>query len=268
MLLTTLFLSGFFFKALAEDDDSVGAFFGAKPTDFIKSRSYIGVLGTSSTIDQWGDFNGTTGVIYGPVSFSGPPAGETNPEIDLIPSITRTYGWGVLLGQREGPWAMEISFWRSDHTASFSSGGATLTTPSSLSAINFDFKRYLFTQLPTQPFVSLGFSFPWLWVRQFSYIYDPTLTTILSTNDETISGIGFNLGVGLEIYVDNNFSLVGGAYQRWTGFNQINGAEKIGSGGIYFDGDPSNTTPSGSNNVGALEGDGLNLYVGTTFGFE
>ncbi len=257
MLLTSIFLSGFFFKAFAESDDNVGEFFGAQPNDFIKSRSYIGVLGTSADIDQWGDFNGTN-------SFTSASSGvSTYPEVDFIPAITRSYGWGALVGQREGPWALEVSFWRNDTTASYYSGGATITDSASLQAINFDIKRYFFTQLPTQPFVSMGFSLPWLWVRNFSYLVDentvpPTLVGLPS--DETISGIGFNLGAGLEIYLDNNFSVLGGAYQRWGSFNQINGAAKIPFNNMYFDNNPSD--------VGALEGNGLNLYVGMTFGYE
>lgn len=270
MLFTSIFLSGFCFKAFAESDDSVGEFFGAKTNDFVKSRSYVGFMGTSSTIDQWGDFNGTNSLqssSAATVNSSGTTI-TPNPEVDFIPSITRKYGWGVLLGQREGPWAVEVSFWRNDTTGSYFSGGATVTTPASLQAINFDLKRYLFTELPTQPFISMGFSLPWLWVHNFSYILDyqqpPNPTTgqynVISVNDETISGIGFNLGAGLEIYLDNNFSLIGGAYQRWTTFNQISGAEKIPFDNMYFDNNP--------NDVGSLEGDGLNLYVGTTFGFE
>jgi hypothetical protein len=273
IFLTSIFLSGFCFKAFAESDDSVGEFFGAKPTDFIKSRSYIGFLGTSSDIDQWGDFNGTNSLqSSSAATVSGGVTITPNPEVDFVPAITRKYGWGALVGQREGPWAVEVSFWRTDTTGSYSylSGGATIiaTTPASLQAINVDFKRYLFTELPTQPFISIGLSFPWLWVRNFSEILDyqqpPNPTTgqynVISVNDETISGIGFNLGAGLEIYLDNNFSLIGGAYQRWTSFNQISGAAKIPFDSMYFDNNPSD--------VGSLEGDGLNLYVGTTFGFE
>jgi len=251
MLFTSLILNGFVSKVWS--DDEVDSVTGAKSSDFIKTRLYIGGVGISSTIDQWGDFNGTNGFVHS----SGV---STNAELDLIPSITRQFGWGALAGYREGPWAAEISFWRSDHTASYISGGVTSTTPASLQAINIDFKRYLFTQLPTQPFISVGLSFPWLWVRNFSYILDPSQTTILQTNDETISGLGFNLGAGLEIYLDNDFSLIGGAYQRWTGFNQINGAIKIGENNLYWDGNPSDT--------GSIEGDGLNFYVGATFGIE
>ncbi len=259
MLFTSIFLSGFIFKAFAGgDEDYVGDFFGAKPSDFIKSRSYIGFVGTSSTIDQWGDFNGTNG--FTSINTSG--SSTTDSEVDFIPAITRNYGWGALVGHREGPWAAEVSFWRNDTNGSYYSGGVTTTNPASLQAINIDFKRYFLTQLPTQPFVSLGVSFPWLWVRNFSYLVNENTSppTLVSVNDETISGIGLNLGAGLEIYLDNNFSIIGGAYQRWGSFDQISGAAKVPFDSLTFDGNTSN--------VGALEGDGLNLYVGATLGYE
>ena len=251
--------------------DSLADDLGAQPSDFIKSRTYIGGVGTSTTLDQWGDFNGTASVSIGPVSInSGGVTGISNQELDLIPSIARNFGFGILVGQREGPWAVEVSYWRSDHTGTYiSSAAVTFTAPSRLEAINLDFKRYLFTQLPTQPFVSLGLSFPWLFVRQGSQILDyqnpPNISTgqrnVVGVSDEIISGFGFNAGIGLEVYVDNNFSVLGGAYERFAGFNQVNGAEKFSSSSL----------PSGSadpSQVGSLEGNGLNIYVGTTFGFQ
>jgi hypothetical protein len=243
-----------------EDEDSMIA--GTHKTDFIKERTYIGILGISSDIDQFGDFNGTNSMVFqGSTTVNNGVTVTQNPEIDLIPSITRQFGWGVMVGHREGPWAAEVSFVRSDHTASFIfAGPITQTTPASLQAVNIDLKRYFFTEIPTQPFINIGVSFPWLWVRNFSYITDPTGTIILQQNDETISGIGFNLGAGLELYLDNNFSILGGLYQRWAEYDQINGASKIPLNQMYFDGNPSN--------IGALSGNGLTLYVGTTFGFE
>jgi hypothetical protein len=79
-------------------------------------------------------------------------------------------------------------------------------------------------------------------------------------DDETLSGIGFNVGAGLEIYLGNGFSLIGGAYETWTSFDQINGASKIATNSVYFNNIPAD--------VGSLAGNGLNLYVGTTFGVE
>jgi hypothetical protein len=236
--------------AFAQDDQFTA--------DFIKSRSYVGVMGISSTVDQWGDFNGTTGSIRGPVTVGSDLETETN----FAPAIQRNEGFGVYLGHREGPWAAEVSFWRSDHTGTYyegtASGTVTVTTPASLQAIDINFKRYFFTTLPTQPFINLGMSFPWLWVRQGSVVNDISQQAAWG-NDETFSGIGFDLGAGLEIYLDNGFSLVGGFFQRWSGFNQVNGGFKL-SESVYFDGNPKDT--------GSFEGDGLTFYVGTSFGIQ
>jgi hypothetical protein len=243
-----ILLTGMAQWAWADDEEvNIG---GAKQSDFIKERSYIGAIGTSADIDQWGDFNGTN--VFTALLNSGAVT-----EQDIIPSITRQFGWGVLLGHREGPWAAEVSFWRSDHTATFTNASPTITTPASFAAINIDFKHYFFTQFPTQPFINIGVSFPWLWVRQGSFLNSASSSGV---NDETISGIGLNLGVGVELYLDNDFSLLGGLYQRWTEFDQINGAAKIPLNQMYFDGN--------STDIGSLAGNGLNIYVGGTFGVE
>jgi hypothetical protein len=219
-------------------------------------------MGTSSTIDQWGDFNGTLATYYEPSTVSS--GSTTLVEQNILPSIDRNFGFGVIAGHREGPWALEVSFWRSDHTASFIfSGPTTFTTPASLQSVDINFKRYFFTQLPTQPYVSLGIAFPWLWVRQGSSLYTSTggvpVGSAILVNDETFTGIGFDLGAGLEIYLDNGFSIFGGAYQRWTGFNETNGAYKTSEDQLTIGGSMVN---------GSLEGDGLNLYVGTSVGFQ
>lgn len=262
--------------------DSFEDWFGAAPNDYIKTRSYIGVVGISTFIDQGGDFNGLNSVQFGPVTYSTSPVTQfTNPEVDLVPAINRNFGFGILMGERVGPWAGEISYWRSTHTATYTGGGVLFTTPATMESLNFDLKRYFLTQLPTQPFFSLGISFPWITIVNGSDVLNyqsapnPDGTyNVVNINNETISGIGFEMGVGLEIYLGNGFSLVGSAEQRWTGFNQVNGAEKVGVGEIYYDGDPNETLPAqgsattGPNNIGNFEGDGLNFYVGTTVGFE
>lgn len=276
---TALAFLALFFLALltplAHADDmgmnDFAEWFGATPNDYVKARSYIGVVGISADINNGGDFNGLTTVEYGPVTYQTTPVTLwTNPELDQVPSINRNFGFGILLGQRLGPWAFELSFWQSTHTATYTGGGFTVTNPATLQSFDFNVKRYIFTQLPTQPFFSVGVSLPWLSVADGSEILNAQNGeyNVIAVNSETLSGIGLQLGVGLEIYLSNNFSLVGGAYQRWTEFNQINGAEKVSSSGVYFDGDSSPTLPSGASNVGSLEGDGINFYVGTTIGFE
>lgn len=264
LFLMVLVLAVGWVKAVwAQDDDLEQENEGTKQSDFIKERSYVGILGTSADIDQWGDFNGTQDFgFYNPgvTVVSGGTTTVAPTEIDLVPSITRQFGWGVLVGHRQGPWAAEVSFWRSDHTGSYIFPGPVTTTfPSSLQAINIDFKRYFFTAFPTQPFINIGLSFPWLYVQNASYVWNSG-TSSYSSNNETISGIGFELGAGIELYLDQNFSILGGLYERWSEFDQINGASKIPLNELSFDGNTSDK--------GALAGNGLQLYVGTTFGVE
>jgi len=242
--------------------DSLADDLGANPNDIVKTRTYIGGMGISSTVDQWGDFNGYNWMQNTPSSSTTVTA---YPEVDLIPTISRQFGWAAFVGQREGPWAAEFSYWRTNHTATWidtsPSTPVTYTNPSTLQSINIDFKRYFLTQLPSQPFVSFGISFPWLWVHDFSTSYtDSTRSTLVQNGDETISGVGLNLGAGLEIYIDNNFSIVGGVVERWVSFDQINGVEKTPLNNMYFDNNPSD--------VGSLEGNGFNFYAGMTLGIQ
>ena len=249
LALGLILMTGLVSAAWAQDDEDAGK------RDLIKNRTYIGFLGTSATIDQWGDFQG----LLTFTSISSDPA--SNVEKDIVPTINRNFGFGVLVGHREGPWAAEVSFMRSDHTATFTGGSAvTITEPASLCSINFDFKRYFLTTLPVQPFINMGLSLPWLWIRQGSSLYDSTVTTLLMVNDETISGIGFNLGGGIEIYLNQDISLLGGAYQRFTSFDQISGAAKIPFDSLQLN---NNAT-----DIGSIEGDGLHFYAGATFGFQ
>lgn len=256
LVMVAAFLGGFSSASWADDDSA----------DYIKSRTYIGILGNSATLDQWGDFNGTHSVQFGPVTYqTSPVTAFSNPEVDIIPTIDRNFGFGGLIGHREGPWAAEISYWRNDHTATYTGGtGVTLTTPARYESFNVDFKRYFLTELPAQPFVNVGLTFPWLWMHNTSYIMDyhspPNPSTgqynVIGVNDETISGFGVNLGAGVEVYISELFSISGGAYGRFVGFDQINGASKIALNKIFFDGNPADK--------GSLAGNALNLFVTMT----
>jgi len=197
-------------------------------------------LGISANITDTGDLNGT-----GAVAASG------FYEVDILPSIDRNFGFGLLLGHREGAYAAEVSYWRTAHVATWQGG----TGPAVYHSINVDFKRYLFTQYRVQPFFSLGVSFPWVVYQGASFTQDNS-GNILSS-DLSLAGVGVNLGVGAEMYVTREFSILGAIVQRWAGFDQMNG---------YF---KENLHPQ--NSLGtpiSLEGDGLNFYFGGTLGFE
>jgi hypothetical protein len=262
--LLSILCLGASFKVWAADDE-IETYGMPESHDFIKHRSYIGVFGTSADIDNNNDFSGYNGYIFGPIISGGV---TSNYELDYVPAINRNFGFAGVAGHREGPWAIEVSYWYSNHTASLYSTDATgnpvtvLSTTGVLTTLNFDLKRYFFTSIPTQPFIDLGMNMAFLSSHNTSMVLNPNVTpnTIIGIGDQTESGFGLNLGAGLEIYLGDGFSLVGGAVQRFTSFAQSNGQGKI------------NLTPTplndAANATGALEGNGINFYVGTTVGFD
>ncbi len=121
---------------------------GGNPSDYLHSRTYIGVVGTSISVGNTGLFSGQNySVVNAPYDLS------------LIPSLSQGFGWGILFGHREEVYALEVSFWQSSHNASFGPGvissgyGSPVTLASSFSgtavynSINVDFKRYFLTEL-------------------------------------------------------------------------------------------------------------------------
>lgn len=228
---------------------------GGNPSDYLHMRTYIGVVGTSVSVSNSGLFSGQN---YSRVNT---PAYE----VDLIPSIAQNFGFGLLVGHREEAYALEVSYWRSNHTASFGPASVTsssVTTPTSVAAaqdtavynsVNLDFKRYFLTELQFQPFINLGVCFPWITVSNAAEDGSGNIGTA------TLAGLGLNLGIGVEYYITPNISVVGGGYERWASFDQSKGS--ISTTSQY---NPlAIRGPAGSD-----DGSGLIFMVGTTLGFQ
>lgn len=223
------------------------------PGDYIHSRTYVGVVGTSISMDTDGAFSGLN---YSRVN---------NPyEIDLIPALAQNFGYGILMGHREEAWAVEASFWQSNHNATFGPGvvgsisGSSVTftqqfqDKATYNSINIDFKRYFLTEGQTQPFLSLGVSFPWIVVDNAAADANGDISAL------TLAGLGLNLGVGVEYYLTPNISFFGGAYKRWASFDEFKGlALQYNQIAQYSNGSPTSD-----------EGGGFNFAVGTSLGFE
>ncbi|HXL73458.1 MAG TPA: hypothetical protein VN963_07540 [bacterium] len=224
---------------------------GGNPSDYLHSRTYVGVVGTSISVDNTGLFSGQNySVANTPVY-----------DLSLIPAISQGFGWGVLVGHREEVYALEVSFWQSTHNATFGPGvissgyGSPTTFATSYagtavySSINVDFKRYFLTELQFQPFLDLGVSYPWITIGNADIDASGNLWPL------TLEGLGFNVGVGAEYYINTDISIIAGAYQRWSSFGQFTGSQTANTLSLY------GTNPS-------EEGSGLNFAVGTTLGFE
>jgi hypothetical protein len=225
------------------------------PNDFIHSRTYFGVVGTLINVSDSGLFNGTS---YSRVD-------TPQYEVDLIPALARNIGYGILAGHREEAYALEVSFWQSNLPASF--GPANLGSPSGQTAVigstynetavydsvNVSFKRYFITESHFQPFVNLGVSFPWITVPNAAA--DGSLNTP-DIGSVTFAGLGLDLGIGAEYYLNPNISFVAGAYQRWASFNEFKGFASQ-----YY----QLAQADGSTNG---DGSGFVFELGTTVGFQ
>jgi hypothetical protein len=260
--LLSILCLGASFKVWA--DDEIETYGMPESHDFIQHRTYIGIFGTSADIDNNNDFSGYEEFITAPATTG---TSFPNQELDFIPTINRNFGFAGMVGHREGPWALEFSYWYSNHTASVYTGGpTTFTTSSVFTSINFDLKRYFFTTLPIQPFIDFGVNFTSLTSHNTSevFAYDSTTTSYdiyQGTGDQTDSGYGINLGVGGELYLGDGFSLVAGVIERFTTWQSIQGLEKTPYIPTFSNNYPTNPD-------GGLAGNGTNFYVGMTVGFD
>jgi hypothetical protein len=223
--------------------------FNEQPKNLIEERSYAAVFGTLTDINRSGNFDGSM-YITPASSVSGPQ------EMNLVPRIKRSFGGGALVGYRLNEYAVEISYWRSTHIAEWGDTPVYQST-AIYQAVNVDLKRYFLPRLPAQPFLQAGLSFPWLDVKDASFSYaNGSAAPGVSPSDATYSGLGFNLEVGLEIYLNSQFSVFGGVQQRWAGFNKVKG---------YFR--ETEDVQNGDNPSFSLKGDGVNFLAGVSASF-
>ncbi len=227
---------------------SVSPAWADRINDYIHERTYLGILGTSVSVASDGVFNGKNYSRY------------DNPyELVLLPTLAQNFGFGALIGHREETYAIELSYWQSQHLATF--GPATVDVPggtvvfpkhedkAAYHAVNLDFKKYFLTELPYQPFLNLGVSFPWVDLDHAAANSAGEVATA------TVAGLGLNLGIGLEYYLTPNISVLGGAYEKWTSFDQ-------------FKGHAAQYGPLSPNGGGSHDGSGLHFAIGTTVGFQ
>lgn len=222
------------------------------PGDYLHTRTYFGLVGTSVSVDNGGAFNGLNYSRMNSPSY----------EIDLIPALGQNFGFGLLAGHREEAWALEASFWQSNHNATFGPGTVGSVSGSSVTfsqqfkdtavynSVNVDFKRYFITESQTQPFISLGVSFPWIVVNHAASDASGNNSSL------TLAGLGFNLGVGAEYYISPNISFFGTLYRRWASFDEFKGLSS----------QYNQLTQYGTKT--SDDGSGFNFAIGTTLGFE
>src|SRR5436309_1114712 len=104
--------------------------------DLIRSRSYLGGFLSYMGIENDKGFDGFgAGIGLNPF------------EVDLIPGINSNIGFGFLAGHREGDLAVEVSFWRSEHSSYWAPGTPfAITGTATYQSVEINLKRYICTE--------------------------------------------------------------------------------------------------------------------------
>ena len=157
----------------------------AEDSFFPKKGFYIGLNLPYNSIE--GDFDGDGDVLVG--------LGEAI----FIPDIESNWGSGVLMGIKFNQTALEVSYLKSTHDASF----LDVKTRAVYQMVNIDYKIFS-TGKRWQPYFLVGFCIPWLKVKDFRYTpYGESEITDAGFSD----GFGFNIGLGHACYFTPRVSL-------------------------------------------------------------
>lgn len=169
-------------------------------------------------------------------SFDGESALTGGGEFIVIPKVVSNFGQGALVGGRTGRSALELSFLRSQHNATF----LDLPVKVRYHALTCDVRYYLVTESTAQPFVLLGATLDWLTIKGGSM-------TATEIGDAVFQGGGFCAGGGLAIYFHPRVSISGEAVYRLIGYggeHSVKGVQNkwMGINDKDFSGDGMNLT--------------------------
>jgi hypothetical protein len=189
---------------------------------------YIGVARPYNSIS--GDFNGNQVVIG-------------TDDIFLLPTVKSSYGTGILIGVRSVDSAIELSYLRSKHDATWL---GTKTTEATFQVVNVDYKKYFFVEHRIQPYILIG------WVPLAQLTIKDASTNATSVNDASFQSffINFNFGGGIAFYAHPRISLYASMYYRYLNFTSVKGS-----------------TSKWANLDDNLDGSGTNYSMGITFTF-
>jgi len=162
----------------------------AVPPVSAKQGVYMGLGFAYNTIK--GDFDGNSGF-----------AGAS--DVIIVPEIDNGKGYAVLLGFGFSPEAaFELSYQATKHNSKWLGVGFDVD----YSAVDLDFKYSLNATQDTQPYLLIGLNVDTLVVK------DGSASISGQIGDATYTGTGFNLGVGVDQYLNPHASVgLGLAYR-------------------------------------------------------
>ncbi len=168
-----------------------------------------------------GDFNGDV-ILTG--------VDPSYPDLILVPEVDDGIGFGAGLGYRFGEFALEFNYMRTTHDADFP--GSTIGD-ATLNLVNIDVKYFFMTDSPLQPMILVGLAIPWLDVGDGSIVIATG-----ESGDSNFTGVGLNLGGGVNYFLTPQVALTAQAGYRFLWFMDVKGAsnDRANIRGDYLEG--------------------------------
>jgi len=138
-------------------------------------------------------------------------------EIALLPKLDKQKMFRGILGYRYEKAALEFSYERTSHHGVF---GNVLTGAATFQQLNADVRFFFLTRGRIQPYGLLGGGFPWLSIKDGSFLADDLDAGV---GDGTFKGYALNTEVGVTVYPHPQIGIVLGYDYRPMWFDRGTG---------------------------------------------
>ncbi len=182
-------------------------------------------------------YNSIGGDFTGELSLTVPTTGE----YIMVPKMEDNFGFGATagytqIGINKLGYSLEISFYQTKHDYEWLS----YKGKASFGMVNFDAKA-IYSFMPMEPFLLLGLTVPWINVEDGAGLDNNLLP--VNPADARFSGVGLNVGCGIDLFLTPNISFGGRVLFRWVSFNKVKGysgdikiEDGIQGSGLHFGG--------------------------------
>lgn len=138
-------------------------------------------------------------------------------EIALLPKLDKQTMFRGVVGYRYEKAAFELSYERASHKGVFGDLG---TGEATFQQLNVDTRFFFLTRGRVQPFILAGAGFPWLTIKDGSFLLDEPDAGV---GDGRFKGYALNTEVGVTVYPHAQVGIVIGYEYRPMWFDQVTG---------------------------------------------
>jgi hypothetical protein len=138
-------------------------------------------------------------------------------EVALLPKLDKQKMFRGVLGHRYEKAALELSYERTSHNGTFGDVG---TGQATFQQLNVDTRFFFLTRARVQPYMLLGGGFPWLTIKDSSFLADQPDAGV---GDSRFKGYALNTEAGVTVYQHPQVGIVLGYGYRPMWFDRATG---------------------------------------------